>query len=364
VGIILTDENGIQEIRKRLYLTFSKEDVDWYFAGMLPEEVGGEFDLGRSVIVRDEELGTYCVPLFSLQMLAISTMKWMKDADLGRALNVKGGIVEEYFFRFLHSYNISLNSPKTGKPMLRVRNPNNSALEIADIMGYDGKRVLVLETKFWNAPTLGELEEELGKFDRNLSFIKTNLKEFGFNEKSEVIPIFYTPYAPYPLWHGISVVPSVLSLGLKVGRIFGIKKVELYRGSSGLEKLLELIKDPLPYPIDGSELVRDLEFNKYRLHDGLVAEYDEEEITVFIDMPESMCGFFACFDIDPETFRKLRKNDVLPGDIIRMITVNLSGSWSQTQLLTFKKILRKAEWESDTIKALPYSKMIYLFKGT
>lgn len=361
-GTILTDREGIERIKHTLWKNFHTTDVDWYLRGLIRENFGDKFDLGSSIIVRDEEVDIFCIPLYSLQMLAIANMKWMKEADLGRALNLKGEIVEDYFFRFLNAYDLSLNHPKTGKPLLRVKHPDNHALEIADIMGYNDESVLVLESKFWNAPTLGELEKELGKFKAKLDYIKSNLKKFDLDENLKVVSIFYTPYAPYPLWHGIAVLPSIIALGLKIGEIFSAKKVKLLKGTAGLQKLFNLVRGPLPFPIDASRYMERVQPDKHRIHDGLVLKYDKEEITVLIDMPVSLYGFLSYFDITYETFLELKRKGVSPGDIIRMITVNLNGTWTMVQLLLFRKIMPKSEWESDAQKAAPYRRMIYLFR--
>jgi hypothetical protein len=361
-GLIITDESGLQQIKQNLWESFHTDDVKWYFRSLISEAPDGKFDFGCSIIVRDEQVDFVCLPLYSLLMLAYATLKWLKEADLGKALNFKGGVVEDYFFRFVNAYNLSLDDPRTGRPLLRVQHPENPSIEIADIMGYNDKHVLVLECKFWNAPTLGELEEELSKFEEKLNYIQSNLKKFGFDKELKVVPIFYTPYAPYATWHRIPILPTAFAVGVKIGEVFSARKIKLIDKVPGLEKLFELIKGPAPFPIDASQLIKSLQPNIYNVHDGLVLKYDDTEITVFIDLPVSLYGFFLYLDITDETFRKLKQKGVSPGDIIRMITVNLNGTWTMVQLLYFKKIMEKSEWESHPEKVTPYSRIISLFK--
>jgi hypothetical protein len=361
-GMFLTDRNGIRLIKQRLWKNFNSADVEWYFKGLSRENSGDRYDLGSSIIARDEQSDIFCLPFYSLKMLSIANMKWVKETDLGRALNFKGGVVEDYFFRFVNAYNISLNHPKTGKPLLRIEHPDNPDIEIADIMGYNDKSVLVLESKFWNAPTLSELEKEFGKFEEKLKYIKSNLKKFGFDEKLKIVPFFYTPFAPYSSWHGITILQSILALGTKMYEIFSVRKVELFKEIPGLERLFDEVSDPAPFPIDASQLIASYKPYQYNIHDGLVLEYDEEEVTVFFDLPVSFEGTFSYFDITSETYCELKRKGVSPGDIIRMITVNLNGTWSLTQLLYFRKIMARLEWESDPQKAAPYRKMISLFR--
>jgi hypothetical protein len=61
-------------------------------------------------------------------------------------------------------------------------------------------------------------------------------------------------------------------------------------------------------------------------------------------------------------FLELKQKGVSPGDVIRMITVNLNGTWTMIQLLYFRKIMEKAEWELHPERATPHSRMISLFK--
>lgn len=363
-GLIITDKSGLQQLERNLWEDFHTNDVRWYFRSLIyeTETVEDKFDFSCSIIVKDKKVDLICLPLYSLLMLAYATVKWLKDADLGKALNFKGGVVEDYFFRFINAYNLSLDHPKTKRPLLRVQHPENPASEIADIMGYNDKHVLVLECKFWNTPTLGELEKELSKFEEKLKYIQSNLKKFGFDKELKVLPIFYTPYAPYASWHGIPILPTAFAVGVKIGEVFSVKKIKLIDKVLGLEKLFGLIKGPIPFPIDASQLIESLPPNKYNIHDGLVLEYDETEMTVLIDLPVSLYGFFVYLDITEETFLELKQKGISPGDIIRMITVNLNGTWTMIQLLYFERIIEKSEWETRPKLATPYSRMTSIFK--
>lgn len=361
-GLILTDEGSLNQIKRNLWNHFSLNDIEWYFKCLQYNDHNDtdKFDFSYSIIVRDQQSDVICLPLYSLLMLSYAIMKWLKEPDLGRALNYKGKAVEDYFFVFLNCYDLSFGHPKTGKPLLRIQHPEQPT-EIADIMGYNNKNVLVFESKFWNVPILAELEKELGKFEQNVNYIQQNLDKFGLNKELKVIPIFYTPYAPYPQWHGISVLSTALAVGIKLGEIFSSKKVQLIDGVPDLEKLFDLIDRPVPFPINASSLIKSLPDNSYSVHDGLVLKYDEEEVTMFIDIPVSLWGFITYLDITEDTFHKLEQA-VLPGDIIRMITVNLNGTWSMVQLLYFKKIMKKLEWETHPERATAYNRIISLFK--
>jgi len=294
-------------------------------------------------------------------MLGYATIKWMRGSDFGGALNLKGEVVEDYFYRYVNAYDLRVEHPTTGEPLVRVKHPDLST-EIADVMGYNKRNVLVLECKFWNTPILLDLEEQLIRFEEKVNYIESNLRKFGLDEKLEVVPIFYTPFAPYPRWHRIVIFPSAFALGMELAKIFGPKKFEPIEKIPRLKKLFELVDGPAPFPIDASLLLESLPLNTYGIRDAVVWKYDQEEMTVFIDLPVSLEGLLAYLDITQETFHELGQKNVSPGDIIRMIIANLNGTWTITQLLCFRKIMQKSEWESNPKKAIPYNRMISLFK--
>lgn len=360
-GIALRLEEDLEKIKRKLWDEFHSDDVKWYFDNLARNTNADILDLSGSIIVRDEQARVICLPLYSLQMLGYATIKWIRKSELGEALNLKGEVVEDYFHRFVNAYDLCVEHPTTGKPLVRVKHPDLNA-EIADVMGYNKRNVLVLECKFWNTPFLLELEEELKRFEEKVNYIESNLRKFGLDGKMEVVPIFYTPFAPYPRWHRIIILPSAFALGIELAKIFGPKKFEPIEKNPGLEKLFELVEDAAPFPIDASRLLESLPLNTYRIHDAVVWKYDQEEITVFIDLPFSVEGFFSYLDITQETFHELAQKNVSPGDIIRMIIANLNGTWTITQLLCFRKIMQKSEWESNPKKAIPYDRMISLFK--
>jgi hypothetical protein len=360
-GFVLVDKNGLQFIRERICKKFPSAQVDWYMNGLLRDNPDN-YGIGSSIIVKDEEKGIFCLPLYSLQMLAIANMKWMKEADLGYASNYKGGVVEDYFFRLFNAYDISSINPKTGEPFIRVKHPDNPSIEIADVMGFNDKYVALLECKFWNAPTLRELEKELQRFRQRSEFIEKNLKKFNLSEELEVVPLFYTPYAPYSVYDKIVILPSIFGIGEKLSELFPTKKIKLLTETEGLETLFDSCADyPMPFPLDAAQLNNILQPNTFNVHDGLVLKYDKEEITLLIDIPVSLYGCLVYFDITETTFDALRKERVSKGDIIRMVTVNLNGTWSLTQLACFRKLVNESEWTSNVQKYSDYRKMIRLY---
>jgi len=82
---------------------------------------------------------------------------------------------------------------------------------------------------------------------------------------------------------------------------------------------------------------------------------------LFVDIPYGLYGCLVYFDINKKTFQELRKEKVQPGDIIRMVTVNLNNSWTITQMACFKILTKKADWQRNSRRYFAYRKMISFF---
>jgi hypothetical protein len=361
-GIFATNDEGLEETKANLCENYSVKDVNWLFEGLVKPKSDDKIDFGCPIVVNDRQLKVTCFPLYSLLMLSIANMKWVKDVNFGRALNFKGSVIEEYLYRVINGYDLNLNHPLTNKPLLRVAHPENAGIEIADIMGYDDKTLVVVESKFWDSPNLEDLESEICKFEQKIVYIERNLSKFGFPEKLCVIPIFYTPFAPYHTWKNITITPSALTLASEIGKHFSTRKVELQKGSDETKSLLNKVTTPTPLPIDAATIIPSIKKNTHTVHDVLVLEFDEEEVTVLLDLPQSLYGYMSYFDISKEVFGEL-KNEVEPGDIIRAVTANLNGTWSLLQLLHFKKLMKRSDWEKSYVLRQPYSKVISLFEN-
>jgi hypothetical protein len=361
-GILVTNDEGVEITKANLCESYPTKDVNWLFEGLIKPKSDDKIDFGCPIVVKDKQLKVTCFPLYSLLMLSIANMKWVKDANFGRALNFKGSVVEEYLYRVINGYDLNLNHPLSNKPLLRVTHPDNAGIEIADIMGYDDKTLVVIESKFWDSPNLENLETEMGKFEEKIVYIEKNLSKFGFTEKLSVVPLFYTPFAPYPTWNNITITPSALTLASEIGKHFPIRKVELQIGTEETNRLLNMVNTPSPLPIDASIIIPSMKENTHTVHDVLVLEFDEEEVTVLLDLPQSLYGYMSYFDISKEVFAELKK-EVETGDIIRAVTANLNGTWSLIQLLHFKKLMKRSDWENNYALRQPYSKAISLFEN-
>ncbi|NVM56047.1 MAG: hypothetical protein HWN66_20280 [Candidatus Helarchaeota archaeon] len=358
-GVILTDSISLEKIKYNLSNIFNHTDINWFFNNLYYKKYG-KYTLADSIIIQDNENLLISIPLYSLLLLCYATKKWVKDVTYGTIKNEKGKIMEEYIFIFLNAYNLITKHPLSGKSLIRVPHPEKGQ-EIADIIGYNSNNLVVIECKFWNIPFLHKLENELQKFENNIKYITQNLSKFGFNKNLNVIPIFYTPYAPYKSWNNIVIVPSVFKLGKVLFDIFGSKEIKLIDEIPGLKQIIDMFSIPLRYPVDLGEIFKKFEMNKYWIQDGIVLKFDNEEILVIIDLPYSSSAFGIYFDITNKTYNELEKKNITSGDIIRFITVNLSGTWSITQMLYFQKIFNKTDWFFYDPKFEDYKRIINFY---
>jgi len=74
-------------------------------------------------------------------------------------------------------------------------------------------------------------------------------------------------------------------LGINLRQLFETRPVELIQRSEKLQQLLQSIDGPTPYFVDISSLNKSLQPNTFRMQDGVVESYDENEVTVIINNP-------------------------------------------------------------------------------
>lgn len=300
----------------------SKPDIDWYFGIM------------NSFLPHNLE-NIYWLPFFSIRLLHLAIFKWSGKSKIGKDLNYVGKTVEEIIFNLLQSFEAQTLHPITKEPLIRVVNPDTNE-EIADVMIYDNKNIIQIESKFWDCPNLEKLETEIHKFKQKVELFKTEKTRWGF-PNAEVFPIFYTPFAPYSTLDDIQFISSRYLLFMYLSKLFNIKEPELIIEDAKLEALTISEDYPIPYPLDTHEIDEKNEENKYRLQDGCVVKYSETEIDVKILNPIGG-SFTVTFEINNNTFDELKKQKISPGEFIRMGILNLSGSWSISQMLYFQKI--------------------------
>lgn len=324
-SVVRLGGNDVQSLRE-FGQVFSREDIDWYL------------NLMSNYIVHDPTENVFHIPFYTLKMLQLAVFKWSGTPQVGKGLDYIGKTVEELIFNLVQSFDAQTRNPMTGKSLLRVIDPD-SKQEIADVLIYNEKCIVMIESKFWDCPHLQDLESELSKFEGKVDFFRNNLGRLGF-PKTDIVPIFYTPFPPYSRWHAIQLVPSRFLIGMFLRKFFNPKKPRLVEHDERLMSLVVSEDYPFPYPTDASELNKRIEPNSRRIHDGCVVGYDENEVEIRVKNPLGY-PFNMVLDIDQKTHDQLRKQGVSPGTLIRCGIMNLSGSWSISQLLHFEKIEEK-----------------------
>jgi hypothetical protein len=330
------DTTTFIELKRILVKEHGRDHVEWYFNQLSNHKTTRIQSLSNSLILSTKNSEFY-VPYFSLSVLIYICSRWDKNPDKGRFLNYIGSLMEDLIFSFMHGYLINTEHPLSHEPLLRVPHPETKD-EIADVMGYNNDRLVVIESKFRETSSITSIEIELQKFSDKINYIQKNLEKFGFKSNLEVYPIFYTPYPPFSEWNGIELVPSLVFLGLKFWTFFGPKKIELKPRTKEVIELLSKIDEPTPYPLDASIIDFSFEENKYHIQDGVIESFTKEEVTMHIDNPIGNSPSVIIVDMMKEIYERLSSQKIGKGDLVKTVLFNLNGTWSMIQLVDFKLI--------------------------
>jgi hypothetical protein len=292
--------------------------------------------------------------------MVYATDIWRKSKGMGLAKYEKGKIIEEYIFNYASSFDVKNTHPITGERLLRVPWPSRQGAEIADIMIYSDKYLVVIESKSWDAISVESLEVELKKFEKNVSFIKDNLEQLSFDKKLSVIALFYTPYPQFHDWKGIILVPSLFSLGTLLLKYFNYRKPVLLQ-TQYQESVLTKIRQPCILPMDASKIDQSFESNRFRIQDGVFDEIYDNDVTVWVINPNGW-PLSLVVEIDEEGKNQLREKTVHHGDVIRMLLYNLNGVWSLVQMIAFMILDRspdKAQLELGDLTTNDVSRRLF-----
>jgi len=336
-GILRTDAKFFEEVKLLLFGNENRSE-DWFFDQLENSSNKSHTNLGKTIIFKTVDDIVY-LPYFSLYLLAHLCLRWEKRSEKGEYYRYIGETVEEIIFSFISAYSVRTNHPITRKPLLRVHHPEKPSEEIADVMAYDDRYLVVIESKFRETLTIKDLETELSNFLNKLDYIKNNLVKFGFPENLEIKAFFYVPYPPYTEWNSIKLIPSLVLLGIELFRFFKPRPIKLAPRSKELRQTLQRIEDATPYPTDLSLIDQSIPPNTYRVQDGVVESYDEKEVIVLIDNPIGLPTVLIV-DISDSIFNELKVAGIGKGDVIKMILLNLNRAWTQIQLVEFKVMKR------------------------
>lgn len=343
-GLLETDTEYLEGM-KAIIIDELSEKATWCFKQLENPSRHPAANLGETIIIKTID-DTVFLPYFSIYLLAHLCLRWEKSSEKGEYYRYIGETVEDIVFSFVSAYSVNTNHPINGKPLLRIPHPERQGEEIADIMAYDSSNLIVVESKFREILTIKDLEIELTKFQEKIKYIKANMLKFGFSNGLQIRPFFYVPYPPYVEWNGIKLIPSLVLLGTELTKFCKPRPIELVPRSQELQNLLQKIKDATPYPTDLSIIDSSVPQNIYRIQDGVVESYDEEEITILIDNPVGIPTILIV-DISEEIYKELLANKVGKGDVIKMALVNLNNTWTMIQMVEFKTVGRVTSSRDD-----------------
>lgn len=210
-GILGIRPSTFEQLKSVLINEFGEQNIKWYFEHFGVPNNAHPMGLGSAAIVTSRKDIVF-LPYFSILLSIYLSSHWERKSEKGEFLQYIGHSMEDFIFSFLKALAINTEHPILKKPLLRIPYPEKARKneEIADVMGYDDRYLIVIESKFWEVSTITSLDIELGKFSEKLDYIKNNLGKFGFPETLQIIPFFYTPFPPYKEWNQVdSVIGSV-----------------------------------------------------------------------------------------------------------------------------------------------------------
>jgi len=343
-GILPVRDDTFDFMKMELGERFDKARVAWFFE-LMKKTMASKFEgLGHSALIRDSSRHITYMPYHTLCMLSTCIRTHAKSKDFGKARNYKGSAIEDVMFNAITAY-LQTVHPRNGRKLRRYPLPDS--MGDVDVAGFDAKNLLLIEAKFWNSPTVGDLEEELDKFKRRFDYVQKNLAKLGFDNSLKVIPIFFTPYAPFPKFHEILLLPSFSAVLFFLQTKFDPRQFRLIEGDERINKFVQTDHGEHLDAYDGSWVSGDIRENTYRIQDGVVDSFVSDEITVYVMGPSGNTYTIIC-ELNETIASQLRDSGVGPGTVIRMGLYNLLGGWAPTQLCFFRVVKNSGDTQGLT----------------
>ncbi len=331
-GILPVPDQGFGFMKRLLEKEIDKEQLAWFF-GLASKIKGSKLEgLGYSTIIRDSSAQLTYLPYHSLYMLSVRTYKYTTSTELGSAANYKGRAIEDVLFNGATAC-LQTTHPKNSRKLLRYQLPDGKG--DLDVAGFDKSNLLLIEAKFWDSPTVESLEEELDKFMQRIEYVRQNLSKLGFEPGLKITPVFFTPYAPFPKWQEIILLPSISSIISFIFTKFGPRPFELIAGDERIRQFVQTDRKDRLMALDGSMVSSDVPENLYRIHDGVVDLLEDNEITVYAMTLAARAYPIFC-EVSEPVAQQLRSSGVGHGTVIRMGLYNVLGGWAPTQLCCFR----------------------------
>lgn len=149
-GLTAVPKSFFEQYMVMIGNNFGDDNAKWYFENM---RYNAEHSSGLGCTVIFETKEKIFLPYYSLFLLVHISSRWSKEHQKGEFLNYIGSSVEDLIFANLCAYEVKTEHPILKVPLIRVNHPERKE-EIADIMAYDEKYLIVIESKFRESLTL------------------------------------------------------------------------------------------------------------------------------------------------------------------------------------------------------------------
>lgn len=351
LGPHFSSNNGVLSISLIKYREIEKEAVRKYgnvisdFLSLKDSNHNGD-NLALHLFVYESGTSRVYLPYHSLVLMRKIGYRYIFEMKEYRSK--VGEEPEDWIYGLLEGY-LETFTPKTREKLLRFQIGKD--LGEIDVAGFKKKKVVIIESKFWESSNVSEIERELDKFEKRLVVFEKNMDKHGFSKDMEVIPLFYNPWPPFPKYgkSGIIIIPSLSALIWYMISNFA-PIVRPYARSS--EQIARFLADDTEDRLFMSDLSSHLPVEKdtYRVQDVQVDEIDENEVVAYSYVPMGY-AFPFIYDVDGECLSKLKKSGVKKGSVLRVCTYNLHGYWFQIQIVDFRLISLEKPFDPNRVLA-------------
>lgn len=349
LGPHFNSSNGVLSVPISEYRDFEKEfarrhgDIASDFLSPKDIDYYGD-NLALNLIVHDAKNSVVHLPYHSLVLLTMISHRYV--IDLKEYRSQVGEEPEDWIYGFLKGY-FETFTPKTKEKLLRFHIGKDQG-EI-DVAGFNEKKIVIVESKFWESSNVSEIEKELDKFEKRLILFEQNKDKYGFSSEQEVIPLFYNPWPPYPKYGrlGIILIPSLVALIWYVVSKFPPIVRPYAKCTEQITSFLAEDTEDRLFMSDLSSYLP-LEKDMYRIQDIQVESIDENEVVAYSYAPMGYAYPFI-YDLGDECQLKLKKTGVKKGSVLRTCTYNLQGYWFQIQIVDFRIICLEKSFDPERV---------------
>ena len=152
----------------------------------------------------------YAIGIISLKILFNICVMSKNKGDMYKWI---GKIAEDHIFTLFNAWDVEKTLPN-GINGLIVHCPERQSKELADVLVYNIRYLIIIESKHIYFLEEVKFSQEVGKFVERVKWLKDNYKILGFKNEMEIISFFICPFPPYPSFNieNIKIVQSTFEL--------------------------------------------------------------------------------------------------------------------------------------------------------